>query len=121
MSASRRPPPKPTLRMLVSPRAADDGPDWGDPASTDYELSDSAALPPVTKLRPERPPIVSLLDAPAGRPATARVPLDPDTLSLFRQRLVFCCLIAAVPFTFFAACAATNFIELFGRQTVPQF
>ena len=120
MSASRRPPPKPTLRMLVSPRAdpaPDAGPDWGDPESTDYELSDSAALPPVSKLRPERAPIVSLLDAPDRR-ATARVPLDPDTLSLFRQRLLYCCLIAAVPFTFFAICAATNFIELFGRQTV---
>ena len=118
MSASRRPPPKPTLRMLVSPRPADSGAEWGDASSTDYELSDSAALPPVTRLRPERAPIVSLLDAPARRAATARVPLDPDTLSLFRQRLVFCSLIAAVPFTFFAACAATDFIELFGRQTV---
>ena len=126
MSASRRPPPKPTLLMFVGPRppagsAAPPGTDgdtnWGDGelASTDYELSDSAALPPVSKLRPERAPIVSLLDRPA---APARAALDPDTLALFRQRLLFCCLIAAVPFVFFLVCAATNFIELFGRQTV---
>ena len=67
MSASRRPPPKPTLRMLVAPPAAPqvhaeaaDDTHWGDdgdPASTHYELADSAALPPVSKLRPERAPI----------------------------------------------------------------
>jgi len=115
--------------MLVAPPAgagaADDthwgdgGDGGGDPASTHYELADSAALPPVSKLRPERAPIVSLLDGPAAPPAAGgRAPLDPDTLALFRQRLVFCSLIAAVPFVFFLICAATNFIELFGRQTV---
>jgi serine/threonine-protein kinase len=29
-----------------------------------------------------------------------------------------CCLIAAVPFGFFVTCSATNFIDLFGRETV---
>jgi len=125
MSAPRRPPPRRTLILRVSPDPAagrpgyDAGPDWGDgdPDSTHYELTESVA-PPAPKFRAERPPIVSLLDGPARPAATGRAPLDPDTLALFRQRLVFCSLIAAVPFVFFLTCAATNFIELFGRQTV---
>ena len=125
MSAPRRPLLKPTLVLNADPAKKtggdDAGPNWGDgdPHSTDYELSHSVAVPAAPKLRAERPPIVSILDAPVRPPiGKSRASLDADTLSLFRQRLVFCCLIAAVPFVFFLICAATNFIELFGRQTV---
>ena len=123
--SSPRPPLKRTLRLRADGRGPDpqsepgSDTDAGDADSTHYELSDSVALPPAPRFRAERPPIRSLLDTPTrAAVTTTRLPLDPDTLSLFRQRLVFCCLIAAVPFVFFLVCAATNFIELFGRNTV---
>ncbi|MFO0848393.1 MAG: serine/threonine-protein kinase [Gemmataceae bacterium] len=74
----------------------------GSVADTDYELSGSVAVP------------VRLV----GRPAAAPPTLDPAARALFRQRLRLCCLVAAGPFALFAVCAATNFIDLFGRQTV---
>lgn len=77
-------------------------PDAG--ADTDYELSGSVVLPPPVRLGRPDPPA-------SGR-------LDPEARAVFRQRLRLCCLIAAGPFALFAVCAAVNFIELFGRQTV---
>jgi serine/threonine-protein kinase len=44
--------------------------------------------------------------------------LDPDTRRLFHQRLRLCGLIAAFPFAFFVISGATNFIELFGHNTI---
>ncbi|MGL6096027.1 MAG: protein kinase domain-containing protein [Fimbriiglobus sp.] len=78
---------------------------------TDYQLSASVIMPAAT---------VRLIEASDGRaPVVPSKPsLDLDTRALFQHRLRLCCLIATVPFGFLTACAATNFIDLFGRQAV---
>lgn len=73
--------------------------------NTDYELSASILAPPEIRL------------VPPGK-ERARPALDPEARALFQRRLRLCCLVAAAPFAFFTACAATNFIEPFGRATV---
>ncbi|HVK18273.1 MAG TPA: serine/threonine-protein kinase, partial [Fimbriiglobus sp.] len=75
-----------------------------DTTNTDYELSASITAPPAVRFVEGRP-----------APTTALSPADRDQ---FRRRLMLCCLIAIAPFAFFTACAATNFIPLFGRDTV---
>ena len=47
-----------------------------------------------------------------------RSSLNPEAHVLFQRRLRLCCLVGAAPFILFFVCAATNFIELFGRDTV---
>ena len=67
-------------------------------STTDYELSRSVILPPP---RPE-----------SSTPVTRAVgPAAPGT---FQRQLRLCCLIAALPFGFYAVCATNNLIELFG-------
>jgi len=44
--------------------------------------------------------------------------MDAATRALFQQRLRLCCLVAAGPFAFFLTCATTNFIDIFGRETI---
>ncbi len=107
MSHPARPPAQPrTVRLKPDGRAADSGPHHPDTTNTDYELHASVAAP-----------AVRLIDATAG-PARRRPALAPEARALFRRRLMLCCLIATFPFAFFTACAATNFIDLFGRDTV---
>ena len=110
MSLSSRPdrPPHRTVRLRAGDLgAADAAADHPDTATTDYELSPSAALPGGVKLVSGRP-----------HPPAATDRLDPETRAVFQQRLLLCCLVATAPFGFFLACATTNFIELFGRGTV---
>jgi eukaryotic-like serine/threonine-protein kinase len=77
--------------------------------NTDYELSQSLIMaPPARFVQPKQE-----ADPQAG-PGT----LNPEARAMFQQRLALCCLVASLPFAFFLACAATNFIELFGRATV---
>ena len=85
-------------------------------ASTDYQLSASVALPPAVRLKAEMSRGSSQLEPNKSR--SDRFRLDADSVLLFRRRLFLCSLIAAVPFVFMLACAATNFIELFGRSTI---
>ncbi len=91
------------------------GPVGGDPdpaaASTDYALDARPALRP-------SPPAGTTLAGPAVLSPRRRPTLDADARALFRHRLALCCVIAAVPFSFFLVCAATDFIDLFGRATV---
>ncbi len=98
--------PDPVRTVRVAPVR----PSAPDLDTTDYELSFSgiAFQPASTRFHPPSP------DATAAR----RIALDPQARELFQQRMRLCCLIAAVPFGFFVTCSATNFIELFGRETV---
>lgn len=101
MSATAPPPPpkQPTVR-LSRPVAGENL-----TSTTDYDLAPAVlAVPPVV---PEHELNIRV-----------RSGLDPETRALFRQRLLLCCLVASFPFAFFVACAATNFIDLFGRETV---
>jgi len=86
-------------------------------ASTDYQLSASVALPPAVRMRADRsfPAVADFGDV---KPKSDRYRLDAESVVLFRRRLFLCSLIAAVPFVFMLVCAATNFIELFGRSTI---
>ena len=77
-----------------------------EPDTTDYELSASVAAPHAMRLISNR------------RTDERQPTLSADARALFQHRLRLCCLIAAVPFGFFLVCAATNFIPLFGRDTV---
>ncbi len=107
MSRTARPPTQPlTVRLGPDGRVADSGHHHPDTANTDYELNASVAAPPAVRFVEDQP-------APA-----AAAPLSPEARDQFRRRLMLCCLIASVPFAFFATCAATNFIPLFGRETV---
>ena len=109
------PPTEPPLTARLRPVASVVPPD-----TTDYELSASAvfpqskssiALPPIRFVEPKS-------DETADIPKSTVSTLDPMTRRVFHQRLRLCCLIAVVPFVFFFACAVTNFIEPFGRETV---
>ncbi len=103
--ADPTPDPQRTVR-IAAVRVA--GPD---PDTTDYELSFSGASFQPASARY----IPSESQSTRGK---LHVPLDPQSRALFQHRLRLGCLIAMVPFGFFVACSATNFIELFGRQTV---
>jgi eukaryotic-like serine/threonine-protein kinase len=111
MSSTRRPVVPKTLQL----RAENPGQRISDVPhvnTTDYELSESVVLPPALQLKAEAAQ-ASDNDLP-----TTRIMMDDDARALFRHRLILCCAIAAGPFLFLAICAATNFIELFGRDTV---
>ena len=95
-----------TVKLTAKPASPDTD-------CTDYELSASVLLPPLASLQPTDGGPIGLADAPTARPT-----LDRDAQVLFHQRLRLCCLIASVPFGFFVACSATNFIQLLGRETV---
>jgi serine/threonine-protein kinase len=88
-----------TRQLLRNPHAGTEEPD-----TTDYELSASTARPDIR-----------FRDSVAA-PAT-RV-LDPATARQFHERLRLCCMVAAAPFAFFLLCGLTNFVELFGRETI---
>ncbi|HET6575842.1 MAG TPA: serine/threonine-protein kinase, partial [Fimbriiglobus sp.] len=106
MSHPARPPAQPrTVRLRPDGRAADSGHHHPDTTNADFELHASVAAPAVRFVEGH----------PAKAPTTA---LGPEARDQFRRRLMLCCLIASVPFAFFTACAATNFIPLFGRDTV---
>jgi tRNA A-37 threonylcarbamoyl transferase component Bud32 len=108
MSHPARPPAHPrTVRLERDGRAGDSGHHHPDTSNTDYELAASVAAP-----------AVRLVDDRAARAARAAPVLDPEARDQFRRRLMLCCLIGALPFAFFTACATTNFIPLFGRATV---
>lgn len=47
-----------------------------------------------------------------------RSSLNPETHVLFQRRLRLCCIAGAAPFTLYFMCAATGFIDLFGRNAV---
>ncbi|MFO0937523.1 MAG: serine/threonine-protein kinase [Gemmataceae bacterium] len=88
--------------------------------TTDYELSASTIMPP-SKSSIALPPIRFVepnLENEPEEPKPSTSNLDAFTRRIFHQRLRLCCLIAVVPFVFFFACALTNFIEQFGRETV---
>ncbi len=104
MSQSR-PVSSPNPRTVrLRPNSRDEPPH--EPDTTDYELSASVAAPPAMRLISNR------------RTDERQPTLSADARALFQHRLRLCCLIAAVPFGFFAICAATNFIPLFGLETV---
>ncbi len=88
-----------TRRLLRNPNAGAEEPD-----TTDYELSPSVAQPQI-RFRP----------TPS---AAAPRALDAAAARQFHERLRLCCLVAAAPFAFFLLCGLTNFVELFGRETV---
>jgi serine/threonine-protein kinase len=89
MSATAQPPTPPRTLAFRPSRSADPG-----VGTTDYELSPSVLLPPSAGPRPADPP-------PAG----------------FQQQLRLCCLIAALPFGFYAVSAANN-VQVFGREAL---
>src|SRR5437868_2806037 len=99
-------PPHRTVRIRTDKLGPADA-DQTDAGTTDYELSASVTLPAPVRLA-------------AGKLGAAGKPdrLDAETRAVFQRRLLLCCLVAAAPFAFFLACAATNFIELFGRAVV---
>ncbi|OWK41871.1 serine/threonine protein kinase [Fimbriiglobus ruber] len=95
-----------------------DGENGADLADTGFELSADVAFPKTAA-------VTTRYVAPhPGEPVAAATTsrwgggLDPETRALFHLRLRLCCLVAAAPFFFFLVCAATNFIEAFGRGTV---
>ena len=99
-------PSKRTVRLRPDHRGPSD-PAQPDTGTTDYEVNGWAPSAPPLRA------IASLVPTP-GQP----LGMDPATRALFQQRLRLCCLIATAPFAFFLICAATNFIDIFGRQTI---
>ena len=53
-----------------------------------------------------------------GQKSSPTSSLNPEAHILFQRRLRLCCIAGAAPFTLYFMCAATNFIDLFGRDTV---
>ena len=85
-------------RHLRNPHAAS-----GQPDTTDYELTASAAQPTFRYL---------------DQPPAKRAGLDDAAARQFHQRLRLCCLIATAPFAFFVLCGLTDVFELLGRDTL---
>ena len=101
-----------TVKLTAAPLSAE-------VQSTDYELSNSILLPPISAATEEPANSDHALAVPlAQMPCTKRFQLDPEAQALFHQRLRLCCIIAAVPFSFFVACSAPNLIHMLGRDTV---
>jgi tRNA A-37 threonylcarbamoyl transferase component Bud32 len=86
--------------------------------NTDYQLSNSLLFPQAAGTTADLANAEIGAAAPVPLPELKQFQLDPETHALFHQRLRLCCLIAAVPFSFFVACSATNFIQMLGRETV---
>lgn len=84
--------------------------------NTDYELSISSQIASSTLQVAESRPTPAAGHSPESPRSVGQ--LDAETRALFHLRLRLCCLIASVPFGFFVACSATNFIQLLGRGTV---
>ncbi len=94
-----RPPKPPRTQAVPAGRPAE-----GDVSTTDFELSGSVVLPP---------------PLPAGWSAGASPtpPPEPVGAGAFQRQMRLCCLIAALPFGFYAVFAANDW-PVFGRDAL---
>ena len=97
MSSATRPPAPPRTVALRNGR-----PVAANVSTTDYELSGSVVLPP---------PV-------AGRFTPASPAPEPAAPGTFQRQLRLCCMIAALPFGFYAVSATNNAFTVFGKDAL---